>query len=201
MRDVFVWNKMGRQSWMLTTFSVVLDSWHRMRRASWCSWDSGCRTHIRRRYLHNLHHSLWSPYGIGQAIIFSCCGFYQSSSFFLALSQRPHIGCLPYFHTSCGLSANLECVSEICGTWLAENAGPKKVAKNRHLGTIAQLCRAIFSQPRHVSTIGKKFAKQQYVLHMSPKYVELRPTGLWLHCCISCVECECFHSPLLNLCF
>jgi len=29
---------------------------------------------------------------------------------------------------------------------LAENAGPKKVAKNRHLGTIAQLCRAIFCQ-------------------------------------------------------
>ena len=31
-----------------------------------------------------------------------------------------------------------------------------KVAKNRHLGTIAQLCRAISSQLRHVSTIGKK---------------------------------------------
>ena len=27
--------------------------------------------------------------------------------------------------------------------------------KNRHLGTIAQLCRAISSQLRHVSTIGK----------------------------------------------
>ena len=31
-----------------------------------------------------------------------------------------------------------------------------KVAKNRHLGTIAQLCRAISLQLRHVSTIGKK---------------------------------------------
>jgi len=31
----------------------------------------------------------------------------------------------------------------------------KKVAKNRHLGTITQLCRAISSQLRHVSTIGK----------------------------------------------
>jgi len=39
---------------------------------------------------------------------------------------------------------------------LAENIGRKKVAKNRHLGTIAQLCRAISSQLRHVSTIGKK---------------------------------------------
>ena len=40
--------------------------------------------------------------------------------------------------------------------WLAENTGRKKVAKNRHLGTIAQLCRAISSQLRHVSTIGRK---------------------------------------------
>jgi len=31
-----------------------------------------------------------------------------------------------------------------------------KVAKNRHLGTIPQLCRAISSQLRHVLTIGKK---------------------------------------------
>jgi len=28
--------------------------------------------------------------------------------------------------------------------------------KNRHLGTIAQLCRAIPSQLTHISTIGKK---------------------------------------------
>jgi len=34
--------------------------------------------------------------------------------------------------------------------------GHKKVAKNRHLGTIAQLRRTISSQLRHISTIGKK---------------------------------------------
>jgi len=68
-------------------------------------------------------------------------------------------------------------MSEICGTRLPENAGPKKVAKNRHLGTIAQFYRAISSQTRHVSTIGKKLVKQQYVLHMSSQYSELRPTG------------------------
>jgi len=39
--------------------------------------------------------------------------------------------------------------------WLAENTGRKNVAKNRHLGTIPQLCWAISSQLRHVSTIGK----------------------------------------------
>ena len=38
---------------------------------------------------------------------------------------------------------------------LAANAGLKKVAKNRRLGTIPQLCRAISWQLRHVSTIGK----------------------------------------------
>jgi len=52
-------------------------------------------------------------------------------------------------------------------------------AKNRHLGTIAQLCRAISSQFRHVSTIGKKLAKQQYLLHMPPQYGELSPTSGW----------------------
>ena len=50
-------------------------------------------------------------------------------------------------------------------------------AKNRHLGTIAQLCRAISSQLRHVSTIGKKLVKYQYLLHMSVQYGDLRPTS------------------------
>ena len=52
-------------------------------------------------------------------------------------------------------SANLRCRSETCCTRLAANTGRKKVAKNRHLGTIAQLRRAISSQLRHISTIGK----------------------------------------------
>jgi len=79
----------------------------------------------------------------------------------------PHMVCL---------SANLECTSEMCCTRLAENTGPKKVAKNRHLGIIAQLCRPISSQLIHISTIGKKLVRQQYLLHMSPQYGELRPT-------------------------
>jgi len=75
--------------------------------------------------------------------------------FFPCLSQPSWIGCLPYFHTWCGLSANLRFRCETCCTRLTENTGCKKVAKNRHLGTIAQLCRAISSQLRHISTIGK----------------------------------------------
>ena len=46
-------------------------------------------------------------------------------------------------------------MSETCCTRLAENTGRKKVAKNRHLGTITQLYRTISSQRKHVSTIGK----------------------------------------------
>jgi len=50
-------------------------------------------------------------------------------------------------------------------------------AQNRHLRTIAQLCRAISSQLRYILTIGKKLVKQQYLLHMSLQYGELRPTS------------------------
>jgi len=77
-------------------------------------------------------------------------------SFFLAYSQPSQIGCLPYFHTWCGLSANLGCKSEMCYKRLAENTERKKSLKSRHLRTIAQFCWAVSSQLRHVSTIGKK---------------------------------------------
>jgi len=43
----------------------------------------------------------------------------------------------------------------MCCTRLAGNAGRKKSPKSRDLRTIVQLCRAISSQLRHVSTIGK----------------------------------------------
>ena len=82
------------------------------------------------------------------------CSFFLSS-FFPRLISAVAERMSAYLHTWCGLSANLRCRSETCGTRCAENTGRKKVAKNRHLGIIAQLCRAISSQPRHVSTIGK----------------------------------------------
>jgi len=40
-------------------------------------------------------------------------------------------------------------------------------AKNRYLGTIAQLFRAISSHLRYISTIRKNLVKQQYLLHIS----------------------------------
>ena len=60
------------------------------------------------------------------------CSFYLLSIFYLFFSspnsQRPEIGSLPYFHTWCGPSANLECTSEfkMCFTRLAGNTGRKK---------------------------------------------------------------------------
>ena len=44
----------------------------------------------------------------------------------------------------------------MCCWRLAGNAGRKNDAKNRHLCTIAHVCRAISSQLKHVSTIGEK---------------------------------------------
>ena len=51
--------------------------------------------------------------------------------------------------------------------------------KSHHLGTIAQIRRAISSQWRHVSTIGKKLVKQQYLPHMSSQYGGLQHTSGW----------------------
>jgi len=121
--------------------------------------------------------SLWSPYAIGQTIIFLPCDFYISSFFFFFSSPSLSGRRLDVYHTWCGLSANLRCRSETCCMRLAGNSGRKKVAKNRHLGTIAQLCRAISSQLRHLSTSEKKLVKQRYALHMSTQYGERRPTN------------------------
>jgi len=64
------------------------------------------------------------------AILHSRCGHYifvlwfmyllsAFYLFFLTESQLSQIGCLPYFHTWCCLSANVWCRSETCCTWLA----------------------------------------------------------------------------------
>ena len=58
-----------------------------------------------------------------------------------------------YYHTWCGLGANFECKCEMC---CAYGSLEMQDPKNGHLGTMAQLCRAISSQLRHISTIGKK---------------------------------------------
>jgi len=55
----------------------------------------------------------------------------------------------------------------------------QKWCKNPHLSTIAQICRAISSQQRHISTIGKKLLRQHCLFQMRLQYGELRPTNGW----------------------
>jgi len=76
-------------------------------------------------------------------------------------------------------------VSEMCCTWLAGNTGCKKSPKIRHLGTIAQLCRAASSQLRNVSTIGKNLLNNntssrcaRYVANFGPLTTDIS-SGVW----------------------
>ena len=101
---------------------------------------------------------LWSPYVTGQTIIFSCCGLFFLFFFFFISSPNLSRRNLDVCHTSTHGVALVR-ISDACLKLAARGSlktGRKKVAKNRHLGTIEQLCRAISSQRRHGSTIRKK---------------------------------------------
>jgi len=80
----------------------------------------------------------------------------SSSSIFFFSSPNLSRRRLDVTHSYTHGSANLRCRSETCCMGLTENTGRKKSPKVRHLRTIVQRCRAISSQLRHVSTIGKK---------------------------------------------
>ena len=54
--------------------------------------------------------------------------WFLSKLIYLSFSSPNLSARLPYFHTWCGLSANLECMSEMCGMRLAANTGRKKIA-------------------------------------------------------------------------
>jgi len=80
-------------------------------------------------------------------------------------------------HTStqwCGLSANLECRSKMCSMRLAGNTGRKNDAKNRHLRTIPQIYQVYIFATKGCIDNRKNLTKQQYLLHMSAQYRELR---------------------------
>ena len=92
--------------------------------------------------------------------------------FFLAWSQPSHFGCLPYFHTWCGLTADLGCRSETCCTRLAENTGHKNIA------ICAPSHNFVGLYLRNKGTYRQsEIVKQQYLLQMSSQYGELRPTS------------------------
>jgi len=75
---------------------------------------------------------LWSPYGIGQTSIF--LPWFPSSIFFPHLISAVWYRMPTILHTWCGLSANLECMSEMCCTQLAESTGCKNDAKKSPSG-------------------------------------------------------------------
>ena len=81
---------------------------------------------------------------------------------------------LDVYHTSThGLSANLECRSEMCCIRLGVNTECKNLPSADHCTTFL----TISLQLRHISTIAKKLVKQQRLLYMSSQYGELRPTN------------------------
>ena len=109
---------------------------------------------------------LWLPLCTNgrPSIIFFRCGFFFFL-FFLACSQWLQIGCLPYFHTWCGLSANLECKSQMCCAQLAANTGCKNSPSAHHRTTLSKLSGYIFANSMYQQS--EKVVKQQYHLHMS----------------------------------
>jgi len=98
-------------------------------------------------------------------------------SFFPRLISTSWIGCLTYFHTWYGLSANLRCTSETCCMGLTANTACKKILKNlpsgHHCTTLSGYS---FATKARIDS-RKKLGKQQYLLHMSPQYGKLRPTS------------------------
>jgi len=111
--------------------------------------------------------------------IFSSCGFFFLLFYFLAHSQRSDIGCLPYFHTWCGLGANLECMSEMCWKRLADKYRTQKWRKNSPSGYHrTTLSGYIFPTKANIDN-RTNLVKQQYLPHMTLQYGELRPTSGW----------------------
>jgi len=78
----------------------------------------------------------------------------------------------PYLITMVRIkNAGLKCAAR--GSLKMQDA--KIMQKNGHLRTITQLCWAVSSQLKRVSTIGKILVKWQYLLRMSSQYGELCP--------------------------
>jgi len=93
----------------------------------------------------------------------AACGFYLfCSSFFLFSSPILSGRKLDVYHSSTHDVA-LECEfrMQTCLKCAARGSlkiqDAKKSPKNHHLRTVAQLCRAISPQLRHISTIGQTF--------------------------------------------
>ena len=116
------------------------------------------------------------PMEYGRPLYF--CALVSSSIFFLLLflaySEPTGIECLPYFHTWCGLSANLGCRSEMYCTRLVKIQDAKNLqnSPSAHHRTI--LLHYIFATKARIDN-QKKLVKQQYLHYMFSQYGELGP--------------------------
>jgi len=108
----------------------------------------------------------WIPVQLFMAALRSRCGHYILSFFsflfcfprLITAVARSQIGCLPYFNTWCGLSANLGCRSETCCTRLAGNTRRKKSPSGHHRTTLSGYIFATKARNNN----RKKIVKQQY---------------------------------------
>jgi len=131
-----------------------------------------------------LTHSLWSPYGIGQTIIFPC--LVSIFFFFYLLFSSPNLSgrtleCLPYFHTWCGLSANLECMSQMSGTWL-KMQDPKKSPKiaiwapsHNFVGLYLRIQGTYLEKLENVLSSNMSSRRSHNVLYIGPLAAEIGP--------------------------
>jgi len=108
------------------------------------------------------------------------CGFFYL--LFISLFSSPNLSRrrLHVYHAS----THGEALVRIKDAGLKRAAGSSlkiQEPKNRHCASshITQICRAVSSQLRHVSRIGTKLVKGQYLLHMAWQYGKLPPTKGW----------------------
>jgi len=92
--------------------------------------------------------------------------FVLLSSFFLAYSQWSESGRLPYFHASCGLSANLECRSECAKRCALEIQDAKNDVKSPSAHHRTNLSSYIFASKACIDN-RKNVLKLQYLLRTS----------------------------------
>ena len=84
-----------------------------------------------------LHSPLLSKENLCGLYFCPVVSFFFFLCFFLTESQPSQIGCLPYFHTWCGPSANLECRSQMYCMRLSGNAACKKSPSGHHRTTLS----------------------------------------------------------------
>ena len=106
---------------------------------------------------------------------------------FLAESQPSQIGCLPYFHTWCGLSAyaNLECMSEMCCTRLRKYRTQKiaqKLPSGHHRTTLSSYIFAtkayIDNQKKNLLNSNISYRCPHNMADVGPLVAEIR-SGVW----------------------